>query len=187
MKPPRAFGYTLAMTNEHLLQHVDVRQGLVPAILETVAVAGAVSLGAWAKIHLPFTPVPLTLQTFAVLVAAFAVSPARATAGVLLYTALGIAGAPLFAEITFGPSFGYIVGFALVPAIVRQAKKPAAGIVLATLAIYAVGVSWLSFWARISVSHAILAGVAPFIAGDCLKAIAAYGAARWLRQSSTTD
>ena len=84
------------MINEHALPHIESDNGAITAAMEIIAVAGVISLGAWAKVYTPFTPVPFTLQTFSVLLAAFAVSPMRATAGALLYTALGLVGAPAF-------------------------------------------------------------------------------------------
>ncbi|MBI5092186.1 MAG: biotin transporter BioY [Candidatus Hydrogenedentes bacterium] len=171
------------METEQSFTRVRLDRENCPGSVEIVAVAGAIALGSWVKIYLPFSPVPFTLQTFAVLVAALALSRRRATAGILLYAALGLAGAPLFAGVAFGPTFGYIAGFALAPFVVNGTRKPLVSIIAATAIIYVCGISWLMSWGHLPLSKAIAVGVVPFIAGDALKAVAAYGVARWLRRS----
>ena len=143
------------------------------AVLDVVAVAGAVALGACVRIPLPFTPAPITLQTFPVLLAAYAVGRHRAMAGMLLYLLLGFAGAPLFAA-PFGPTFGYLLAFAAAPWVTTRFRSPAHGILAATLLIYAAGATGLCLWLRCTPWQALVLGVFPFLAGDALKAVAAY-------------
>ena len=143
--------------------------------MDVLAVAGLMTLGAWVRIPLPFTPVPVTLQTFCVLLAAFMVGRNRAMTGALVYLALGLAGAPVLAVgATFGVTFGYLVGFAAVPWAVARFRNSAAGIVAATFVIYAFGAAWLSLYMNLSMSAAVMLGVAPFLPGDALKAAAVY-------------
>jgi len=151
------------------------------AALDVVAVAGAIALGAWARVPLPFSPVPMTLQTLPVLLAPFAVGRSRAMAGVLLYLALGLAGSPVFA-VSFGPTFGYLLAFAMVPAVVTRFRDPAIGILAGTLTIYALGVAWLNWWLGGSLWHAVLVGAVPFLPGDALKAVAAAHLVRRMRR-----
>ena len=66
-------------------------------ILVVVGYAGLVGLSAQLAIRLPFTPVPITGQTFAVLLGGLAVGTRRGTAGMLLYLLLGLVGVPWFA------------------------------------------------------------------------------------------
>ena len=76
--------------------------------------AAFVGLAAQVAIPLPFTPVPLTLQTFAVLLAGAALGSMRGVLAMSLYAVAGIAGVPWFAEGSSGfamASFGYILGF----------------------------------------------------------------------------
>ena len=143
------------------------------ATMQILAVAGATALGALIKLPLPFTPVPLTLQTLPVLLAAFAIGPRRAMAGLLVYMAAGYAGAPVFA-LNFGTTFGYVLGFVVAPWVVSAFRNAAVGIAAGQAVIYAFGVAWLSAWLHLSVPHAIMVGVAPFLAGDILKGFVAY-------------
>jgi biotin transport system substrate-specific component len=84
---------------------------------QLVLVAGGaafVGLSAQIAIPLPFTPVPLTLQTFAVLLTGAALGSLRGVLAMALYAVVGIAGVPWFAQGSSGyaaPSFGYILGF----------------------------------------------------------------------------
>jgi biotin transport system substrate-specific component len=115
----------------------------------------------------------VTLQTLAVLAAPFAVGPMRATAGLIVYAVLGLAGAPVFA-LSFGPTFGYILGFIAVPGVVSRMRTPATGILAGTLAIYGAGVAWLCLWTGTSPWTALVMGVAPFLPADAVKAALVY-------------
>lgn len=158
--------------NTYPIVHGDVRRE--PAWLSVLAVAGALALGAFVRVPLPFTPVPVTLQTLPVLVAAFAVGRNRAAAGAMLYLLLGLMGAPVLTQ-SFGVTAGYLAGFVVAPYVVTQFRSPLAGIAAATAVIYALGAGWLSIYLGMPFSAAVMAGVVPFVAGDAVKAAAAYG------------
>ena len=145
--------------------------------MEAVAVGGAVMLAAQVKVPLPWTPVPVTLQTLPVLAAAFIVGRERAMAGILLYLALGLAGAPLFA-VAFGPTLGYLLAFALVPYVATFFRRPALGLALATLVVYALGTAWLCLWLHVGLGAGLVMAVLPFVPADAVKAGLAYAAAR---------
>jgi len=149
-------------------------------ILDVLAVPGLMAAGALARIPLPFSPVPMTLQTFVVLLAAFAVGRHRAAAGIVVYIALGTAGAPLFA-VQSGATVGYLAAFAAAPYVVTAFRRPASGMIAATLLIYGLGVTWLVLALGLSPMHAILTGVAPFVPGDAIKLIAAHRLVDWVR------
>ena len=181
-----------------------VRRGvladLVPggAVRDVALVAGAAALtGAAAQVAvpLPFTPVPLSLQTFAVLLSAAALGPVRAGSAMLLYLAVGMAGVPWFAEQRSGigfPSFGYLVGFVVAAAVVgwlarrgadRSIAGTAATLALGNLLVYAVGVPYLAMAIDVGLVDAVALGVVPFLIGDALKIALAAGllpAAWWL-------
>lgn len=167
------------MRNEMILNPIDVRRES-SAVLDMCAVAGAMTLAAWAKVWLPFSPVPVSMQTLVVLLAGFAVGPTRATSGMILYAALGALGAPVLTQ-PFGPSFGYIIAFALVPPLMAQFRSPAAGALAATGLIYALGAGWLAWWMNLSLSAAFVMGVAPFLFGDVLKAALACKLSPYIR------
>jgi len=153
-------------------------------------VAGSVFLALAARISvpLPFTPVPVTGQTLGVLLVGALYGPRRGALTVLAYLAEGVAGAPVFAAgrsglpVLLGPTGGYLVGF--VPAaalagalasVTRPVWLRLAGIVLATLVIYAAGVPWLAVAAGMAAADAVTKGLVPFLIGDALKAALAVG------------
>ena len=151
--------------------------------------AGSLVIGIAAQlsIYLPNNPVPITGQTFAVLLVAAGVGLWRGVASTLLYATLGLVGVPWFAGASSGyvsASFGYILGFvaaaALVGALAQRGwtQSPwhtAAAMVLGNLVIYAVGVPWLKATLGISWSKAIDLGLQPFLVADLLKAGLAAG------------
>lgn len=170
----------------------DVLADLVPGGLArdlalVVGSAAFVGLSAQVAIPLPFTPVPLSLQTFAVLLSAAALGPARAATAMLLYLAAGMAGVPWFSQQTSGwgfPSFGYVIGFALAAVLVgvlarrgadRSVAGTAATMVAGNLVIYAVGVPYLAVAIGVDLPQAIALGAVPFLIGDGLKILLAAG------------
>lgn len=160
------------------------------AVRDVVLVAGGAALTAVAAqvaIPLPFTPVPLTLQTFAVLLVGASLGTVRGIASMLLYLAVGVAGAPVFSHGSSGwggASFGYVIGFVAAALLVgKLAERGAtrgpvatAGVmVLGNLAIYAVGVPWLMNVAHVDLAKALALGVVPFLVGDAIKVAVAAG------------
>jgi len=149
--------------------------------------AAFVGIAAQIAIPLPFTPVPLTLQTFAVLLVGAALGSLRGVLSMGLYALMGVVGVPWFAEGSSGfssASFGYILGFILAAFIVgRLAERGAsttafrsAGLmVIGNIAIYAVGVIWLKFAISVDWATALSLGVVPFLIGDALKIALAAG------------
>jgi biotin transport system substrate-specific component len=159
---------------------------LLPGALvrDVVLVGGytlAIALSARLAVPLPFTPVPVTAQTFVVLLGAAALGVRRAGLGAALYLALGLAGTPWFA-VTGGATLGYVVGFVLAAAVVGRlaaagADRTAAGtfglMLLGNLAIYACGVTWLAVHLGVGPGRALALGAAPFVLGDLVKVLGA--------------
>jgi len=151
---------------------------------ETTLVLGlAVALAVASRIVLPlsFTPVPVSAQTFVVLIAGTLLGARRAGAGGLTYLAFGVAGIPWFA-VTGGATLGYIGGFALAGWLVGRAAE--AGLLAhrgrafavmagAHVVIYALGASVLALVLGIGAPRAFALGIAPFLIGDTLKVVAA--------------
>ncbi|MDD2817652.1 MAG: biotin transporter BioY [Candidatus Nanopelagicales bacterium] len=170
-----------------------------------LVVGGAAFVGVSAQIAipLPFTPVPLTLQTFAVLLTAAALGSMRGVAAMALYAVVGAAGFPWFAEASSGysaPSFGYIVGFIAAAFVVgriaehgatRSVVRTAGLMVVGNVILYAVGLVWLKNSLDASWSDAIAWGLTPFLIGDAIKIAAAAGLlpATWkgLKKAGLTD
>ena len=144
-------------------------------------------LAAQVAIPLPFTPVPISLQTFTVLLAAAALGPARAGAAMALYLVAGVAGVPWFSEQGSGfgfPSFGYIIGFVVAAILVgamarrgadRTVGRSAALMVVGNLVIYAIGVPYLAISIGVGPGEAVALGLLPFLVGDGLKILLAAG------------
>lgn len=161
--------------------------GLARDLALVAGSAAFVGLSAQVAIPLPFTPVPLSLQTFAVLLSAAALGPMRAGSAMLLYLAAGMAGVPWFSQQTSGwgfPSFGYVVGFILAAVVVgalarrgtdRSVAGAAGTMVLGNLIIYGVGVPYLAIAIGVDLPEAVGLGALPFLLGDLLKIVLAAG------------
>lgn len=144
------------------------------------AFCAATVLAAHIRVPLPFTPVPLTLQTLVVLLAGGLLGPRLGFVSQTGYLLLGLLGLPVLATVSLlGPTGGYVLGFVLAAVVMGLCARrqtlgwTIAGTVLATLTIYACGSLWLSAYTGQSLSHALALGVAPFLAGDALKCAAA--------------
>jgi len=161
--------------------------GLARSVALVLGGAGFVGLTAQVAIPLPFTPVPLSLQTFSVLLVGAVLGSRRGLASMALYLLAGVAGVPWFSQHQSGwafASFGYVVGFLLAAWLVgrlaergadRTVLRSAGLMVLGNLAIYAVGVPGLMLVTGMSFGAALLAGVVPFLIGDALKVALAAG------------
>jgi biotin transport system substrate-specific component len=144
--------------------------------------AGVVTLALCAHviIPLPFTPVPVTGQTFGVLLLAAAYGMRRGLATIALYLLAGAAGLPVFAPGANIASYGYLAGFALAAIVVgwlaergwgRTLPTAIAAMLAGEVAIYACGLAWL---ARFVGWNAVFAmGLYPFLIGDAYKLVAA--------------
>lgn len=139
--------------------------------------AALITLGA--KIQVPFWPVPMTLQTLAVLLVAAALGPRLGLAAMGSYLAAGLAGLPVFAGAHAGPAYlagptgGYLIGMALAAGVTgwlaqgRRWAGQALAMLAGTAAVYAVGLAWLA--AFVPADKLIAAGLAPFLPGDLVK------------------
>jgi biotin transport system substrate-specific component len=155
-----------------------------------LVVGGAALTGIAAQIAVPVpgTPVPVTGQTFAVLLLGAAFGARRGFLALALYAAVGMAGVPWFQNGTSGPggaSFGYVIGMLLAATAVgalarrggdRSVLRTAGTMVVGSAIIYAVGVPYLMAVTGMNLTAALAAGVVPFLIGDALKAALAMGA-----------
>jgi biotin transport system substrate-specific component len=197
----------LVTTTTDVASRPRVLADLVPgAVVRDIALvigaAAITGLAAQVSIPLPFTPVPISLQTFTVLLSSAALGPIRGGLGMGLYLVAGVAGVPWFSEQRSGfdfPSFGYIVGFVLAAILVgwlarRGLDRSVPGtigiMVLGNLVIYALGVSWLASSLGVDLPTALELGAWPFLIGDSLKIALAAGllpAAWWLVRRRPDD
>ncbi len=165
------------------------------ALQELVLVlAGTLVLYASAKIFVPFFPIPMTLQTLAVMAIAAAYGQRLGTLTVLAYLAEGAVGIPVFTYTPpaiaglgyfLGPTGGFLIGFILLALIVgyaadrgwdRSPLRLFAAMLVADVVVFAVGFAWFAWGAHMAsgavgagVSIAWAKGIAPFILGDLLK------------------
>ena len=139
-------------------------------------------------VSIPIGPVPVSLATLAILLTIYILGMKKALAAILLYLLIGLAGVPVFSGYSagpaklLGPTGGYLIGYLPMAAIAgfiidRYYKNriiSAAGMILATAVLYAIGTAWLSCSASMGFKEALMAGVIPFIPLDLVKiAIAA--------------
>lgn len=155
-----------------------------------LVLGGALLTAACAQVSfvLPWTPVPVTGQTFAVLVVGASLGWRLGAGSQLLYVALGLTGLPFYAdgqggwEAATGVTAGYLVGFVLAAALVgtlaerhqdRTLLTSIPAMLTGSALIYACGATWLAHHLGVSASEAVELGVAPFLIGDALKMVAA--------------
>lgn len=150
--------------------------------------AGLTGLAAQIAVPVPGSPVPVTAQTFAVLLVGAGLGARRGLLSMALYALAGIAGVPWFAQGgagAGGASFGYVLGMLLAATLVgalarrggdRGALRTAGTMAAGTAVIYAVGVPYLALATHASLGQAVAAGLVPFLVGDVLKAALAMGA-----------
>lgn len=158
-----------------------VRGGLRTAAL---VVAGVAFLALLAQIRLQIGVVPVTGQTLGVLLlgAAYGARLGAMTSGA--YLLFGVAGMPLFTggqagfAYLMGPTGGYLVGFVVAATLLgalaergwdRSMRLTAVAMLVASLVIYAFGLTWLHFAVGGSWLRAIELGMLPFVAGDLIK------------------
>lgn len=132
---------------------------------------------------LPGTPVPVTGQTFGVLLTGALLGPRLGAAALLLYLAEGACGLPVFAATGAGQfTLGYLAAFPLAAGLVgwlaargwdRRPLTMLLAMALGSLVIYTCGAGWLAHF--VGASHALALGVLPYLPGDILKALLAAG------------
>ncbi|MBN1826482.1 MAG: biotin transporter BioY [Candidatus Eisenbacteria bacterium] len=147
---------------------------------------GTLLIALSAQIAIPFVPVPLTGQTFAVLLVAALLGGRLGAATMIAYLIEGAAGLPVFsgwsggAARLFGPTGGYLIAFVPAAWIVgslcergwdRRFPTAALAMIAGNAVILLGGVAWLSLFT--GVARAAAAGLVPFLAGDILKIVLA--------------
>lgn len=164
-----------------------------------LAVLGVVFVALCAQARVPFYPVPMTGQTFAVLLVGTAFGWQLGLTTLLLYMGAGAVGIPVFAQWSAGPGIiagatgGYIIGFVLAATLLgllaqrgwsRSLPLTIIGMVLAEILIYLPGVPWLAVWygstgaqylkeGQSAWDAAFASGLVPFLLGDLLKLLLA--------------
>lgn len=151
------------------------------------AASGLIALCAQLSLRLPFTEVPVTGQTFAVLLTGVVLGARRGGAAVLLYLAEGAAGLPVFAEggagaaKFFGPTGGYLLAFPLGAVLTgwlagrgwdRRPLTAGLAMLLGSSVILGLGTLFLSLFVG-GLAPAVAKGLLPFLPGDVVKTVLA--------------
>ncbi|GAB4248612.1 MAG: biotin transporter BioY [Thermoleophilia bacterium] len=205
MTEPRSDPIMRVMSTAHLMSPAPVRllalSGMMAALLAVFS---------WISLPLPFSPVPVTLQTLGVLLAGALLGPRWGPVSVLVWIGLGLVGAPVYHNglfgpaVAFGPTGGFVWSFPVAAFVSGLAARwslrlpnariqllgLATGFGLAEIVFYAVGLPWLSFTTGMGLEEAALVGLLPFLPGDLLKLAAALvltvGIGRALDPAATT-
>ncbi|HEY0702631.1 MAG TPA: biotin transporter BioY [Candidatus Acidoferrales bacterium] len=170
-------------------------EGVAADALRIVAATVLLALCAHIVIPLPFTPVPITGQTFGVLLVAVMLGARRGGMALVLYLLEGLAGLPVFQPLGvpgplrfLGPTAGYLIAYPFAAfatgwlveraanmKLSRVAQSQPAGAPLAAALfcgeaiIFLGGCAWLAFGMRLGWPHAFQAGVIPFVPGEIIK------------------
>lgn len=152
-------------------------------VAAAVVLAGAAVIGLCAQVAIPLpgTPVPFTLQTFAVLMVAAALGPRRGVGAVALYIGAGVAGVPWFAPAATGATAGYLVGFVICAVLVGGLARRGLDRRVLTIVVVLAGADLLVLLAGatglvvlgLTPVQAVAAGITPFLIGEAVKVAAA--------------
>jgi biotin transport system substrate-specific component len=160
------------------------RANLLTDALLVLAGTGLVAAAAQISVKLPFTPVPITGQTFAVVLVGASLGAVRGTASLLLYLWVGVAGAPIYAHHDSGwnvitsASGGYIVGFVIAAGVTgflaergwdRRLSSSISAMLTGNVIVYLVGVPWLAVVLDTNLEKSLEYGLYPFVPGDVFK------------------
>lgn len=176
---------TPATPARDLLARLSIdRDTALARVLLVFAGSVLMALCAQIRIPLPFTPVPITMQTFGVLVISGALGLRLAVGAVGLYLAYGLVGLPVFAGGTVGAAAltgatgGYLVGFLLAAAFcgfatdrgwTRSGPRTVGVMTHATAIIFIPGVLWFDFVMPGGFESALAGGLWPFLPGAIVK------------------
>jgi biotin transport system substrate-specific component len=163
--------------------------------LQVIAGSALIAICAHIALPLPWTPVPLTLQTFAVLLLGLLLGPAAGAAAAALYLLEGAVGLPVFSPAgplgiahLIGPTGGYLLAYPAAAWLTGWLgtrtwfSRQLAAAILGSVVILLVGGLWLSVLTHASLRITLFQAVVPFLPGDALKCVAAAAiAAGWMR------
>ena len=178
-----------------LAERIVPQRGVLADV--SLILLGSLFVAAMAQLSIPLQPVPVTGQTFAVLLVGMVLGSRRGALALGAYLVEGVAGLPVFAEAksglltVLGPTGGYLIGFIAAAWVVgflaergfdRNLIKTLLAMVVGNVAIYLLGLTWLAFgfavvpgseFTGIGMENALNYGLYQFLLGDSLKAILA--------------
>jgi biotin transport system substrate-specific component len=178
-----------ALTHSPVWAHETLTSKTMIVIAANVFVAACAHL----SIPLPFTPVPITLQNFAVILVGLVLGPVAGFSAMVLYLAEGALGLPVFTPHSvggiphlLGPNAGYLFSYPLAAAIAgwvvramqritSRFRSALVASIIASLPIFILGAAWLSHLLHLSGSAVWALAVAPFLLGEVIKITTAAG------------
>lgn len=167
-------------------------------ILFALLMTALTVVGAYISISLPFSPVPITMSNLFVILGGLVLGKKWGLLSTVLYLLLGAIGLPVLAggeggiAHFFGPTGGYLIGFAVAAFAVgslveigeSSVLKDALAVVAGYALIFTFGVPWLMYQLDFTFGKALTAGVFPFLPGAVFKGIVAVGLAKLWRPIS---
>lgn len=141
----------------------------------------------YVTIPLPFSPIPITGQSLAVMLAGCVLTPVQAGLSMLTFLFMGVIGLPVFSGgrvgigVIVGKSGGYLVGYlvgAIIISVLTKKSKSIKNMYIACLfggiiVVHFLGVAWLSFVTGMGMWKTFMVGSVPFLPGDLIKSVAA--------------
>ncbi len=178
---------------------------IVVKLFLALGMACLTGLLAQARIYLPWTPVPITGQTIAVMLAGMLLGKCWGGISMAIYGIMGIAGIPWLSGATsgWGPTSGYLLGFILAALLIGHFSENYADnpdiirlfvvMLMASFLVYIPGMLWLNLYLTLvkqqsaALLTSIQIGILPFISGDIIKAAVAAGIARILLPKNASN
>lgn len=172
---------------DRLFSDFSFPKDLPLTLVKVIGFAVVTALASKVQIFLPFSPVPITLQSFAVLLSGVILGARAGAASQIALIGLALLGFPVFAKpipgflVLLGPTGGYILGFifaAYISGKIFEMKKPKSIVsmtfyfFISSFFIFVPGVIWLSVFLGKDLKTAIQIGLIPFLLGDVLKCFA---------------
>ncbi|MEY8000553.1 biotin transporter BioY [Clostridium sp. Mt-5] len=171
--------------------HFSVKEMSTAAIFTAIT-----AILAQISIPLPFTPVPITFQIFAVYISAIILGSRLGTLSQIIYLLLGAIGIPVFASFTgglqtiVGPSGGFLISYPIISYIIGKISEKdlnpimsILGLIVSLIICYSIGTIQFHFVTNVPIQKSILLCVAPFVPLDTAKIIVAYLAGHKIKQS----
>lgn len=163
-------------------QKLNVKDMVYSALFATLT-----AVLSYITIPLPFSPIPITAQSLAVMLAGCVLTPLQAGFSMLTFLFMGAIGLPVFSGgraglgVIVGKSGGYLVGYlvgAVIISVLVSKSKSKINMLLACLfggviVVHILGASWLGYVTGMGIGKAIMVGSVPFLPGDVLKSFAA--------------
>ncbi len=152
-------------------------------------------IGGYISFPIPFSPVPIVLSDFFVLLAGLFLGLSWGVTAVGMFLFLGLIGLPVFAggkaglAVLIGPTGGFLIGFLLAVAVIGMIAgkgksflvKDLVALIVGTIVIYGIGVPWLKLVLKVTWEKALALGMIPFVPGIIVKIIAALVLIRIIR------